>query len=384
LVLVGKPAPDAEGQKQLRLLSDPQASRWRITLEARQLVRHFLNPDLSPVGEVYKSLLVVPGAHARLSNISPEGTFLSTAQFRWGSKLVTHQQGHSAGRLLQSWRQVRQLHPELFDRVSVMSQPAANVDSVIFCWAQQELASEIPCSLWQRDCFSASFSEDAQQALFLNQSVSTTVAAKMTAALQLTDTDFSKEFKAKCRAEMDALRVEFDKEQAQLGLRTTFQPGALQIMQAVSAAQHEMEAKSSRNQWVLRGLRRNLMLSYRPDMRSGKLVPVTGNPEQTWAEDMPEGSSRLKTSWFENRLNWLTPSGQPLKPEWSLCELAKDVSDLIEWDYQHPEEAEEACLEVEAVSEELAEESQAALPSLAIDARTEESCSQKICRQDSQ
>ena len=121
--------------------------------------------------------------------------------------MVTHTAGCSAGRLLAPWRKMRRPRPELFVWVSIISQPASNVDSVIFSWAQAELASELPLSLWQRDCFSASFTKEAEQAYFLSQSLSCIIAAKMTARLQLTDTDFSREFKAKARAAMDDLKA---------------------------------------------------------------------------------------------------------------------------------------------------------------------------------
>ena len=75
-------------------------------------------------------------------------------------------------------------------------------------------------------------------------------------------------------------------------------------------------------------------------MRAVSSAQLQMEAKETWAPDMPESSSRLKTSWFENRLKWLTPSRIPVQPQWSLCETAKDLSDLIEWDYQHPEEAE--------------------------------------------
>jgi hypothetical protein len=112
-------------------------------------------------------------------------------------------------------------------------------------------------------------------------------------------------------------------------------------MQVVSAAQAAMEANNFAAQWVLKGLRRNFMLSWRPDLSKGALVPCTGNPEQAWSEDMPEGSSRLRASWYEDRLRWRDSEGKPYQPNWALSEVAREVSDLIEWDYQHPEELQE-------------------------------------------
>ena len=132
-----------------------------------------------------------------------------------------------------------------------MSQPAANVDSVIYCWALQEIASDVPASLWQRDGCSAAFSEESARACFLSQQLTTVIAAKMTASLPLTATDFSKEFKAKCRSAMDSVRQSWDTQHFAQGSRLVFQPGAKEVMVAVSKAQDEMESKNVSNQWVL-------------------------------------------------------------------------------------------------------------------------------------
>ena len=99
-----------------------------------------------------------------------------------------------------------------------------------------------------------------------------------------------------------------------------------------------MEAKNHEAQWVLRGLRRNGILSWRPNLREGAFRSVTGHPEEKWAQDMPEGSARLRASWLEDRLSWLDPQGRPVPPEWSLSEVAHEVSDLIEWNSCRPEE----------------------------------------------
>ena len=235
--------------------------------------------------------------------------------------------GSSAGALLGAWRSVRASNPELFEHISVMAQPASNVDSIIFVWSQEEMAKDLSLSLWQRDCFSASFTEDAERSMFLSQSIPTTIAAKMTASLQLTDTDFSKQFKSECREHMDLLREAHENDSGQQGLRNVFSPGPLEIMRTVSAAHCKMAEKNVQDQWVLRGLRRNYMLSYRPDLKAGRLVPVTGNPEQAWAQDMPEGSSRMKSSWYEHRLAWRDEDGEPKPPQWEVCAAARDLSD---------------------------------------------------------
>lgn len=155
-----------------------------------------MNETVEPVGEVYKGLLVAHGVHARMSNISEDGKWMKSESFVYKNKLVERKAGASVGNIMSPWRKLRQTHPELFKTVSVMAQPASNVDSVIMSWAVEEQSEDFPCSLFQRDCFAAAFSEPASHALFLGQQLQCTVAAKMTASLQLTDTDFSKKYKS--------------------------------------------------------------------------------------------------------------------------------------------------------------------------------------------
>jgi DNA-binding TFAR19-related protein (PDSD5 family) len=71
-----------------------------------------------------------------------------------------------------------------------------------------------------------------------------TVAAKLTSQLQLTDTDFSKDFKSHCRSEMDRLRVEWEAEQSRQGLREVFRPGAKEILQTVAFAHEQLAIKN--------------------------------------------------------------------------------------------------------------------------------------------
>ena len=81
-------------------------------------------------------------------------------------------------------------------KIELMQQPAANVDSVILSWSSEAQAEQCPASLWQRDCFSSAFSDTATKPMALANQISCLVAEKCTSKLQITDTDFSKQFKA--------------------------------------------------------------------------------------------------------------------------------------------------------------------------------------------
>lgn len=106
------------------------------------------NPDAEVLGSVGKGLLVIPGQWARLSNISEKGTWLRDEQFSVGDKTVVRKKGESVGRILLPYRKLRKECPELLSKIDIMSQPAANVDSVILSWVIQEQAEAYPCSVW--------------------------------------------------------------------------------------------------------------------------------------------------------------------------------------------------------------------------------------------
>ena len=310
--------------------------RYRITYEARQLL-HSVYADESQeiIGSVGKGLLVVPGEWARLSNISEIGTWLSDETFKVGEKIITRTQGTSAGRIMLPYRRLRETHPELMSKIEIMQQPAANVDSVILSWSIQAQAAQYPASIWMRDCFSSVFSDTATESMALANQLSCLVAEKCTSKLQITDTDFSKQFKALVRMKLIELRAEWQKERKEE--HSVWKVGPLQIVTAVVHAQEFMSDKNLCDNWVLRAAVRNGILVYRPDPASGRLVELLS---QSWAKEMglEVGTKRYSPEWLIDRLKWRDAEGVPLKADWNLSKTAKNISDLQVWDYFHPED----------------------------------------------
>ena len=204
-------AASGSGQGQKRAFVDADSVRYRVTYEARQALYGLCKdpgPDGQPElsGRVLPGLLVVHGTHARLDNIDSSGRFLKDESFEFAGKLVCRKAGSSAGNLLRGWRDAREQAPHLFTQICVMSQPSANVDGIIFAWSQESLAAVAPASVHVRDCFAAAWSSSAAGSLFYAQSLQTIIGPKLTASLQLTDTDFSRAFKSVAREAMDKLR----------------------------------------------------------------------------------------------------------------------------------------------------------------------------------
>ena len=89
-------------------------------------------------GSIDTSILVVPGVHARLENISQAGTWILTEVFELAGVEHRHEAGQPVGNIMQSWRKQRQEQPELFRGLLVWQSPTAFVDSVIWAWQQKE------------------------------------------------------------------------------------------------------------------------------------------------------------------------------------------------------------------------------------------------------
>ena len=344
-----KPLPKAGS---LSIQGNSADDRFRITYEARQLIYGLCNPDEPPSGDVGKGLLVVPGQWARLSNISEKGTWIKTETFQVGEKTITHSAGTSAGRALEGFRKVRASHPDLVSQLEIMSQPASNVDSVILCWCIEAQAAQYPCSVWQRDCFSSVFAESATKSMALAQQISCLVAAKCTSKLQITDSDFAKQFKSLVRSKLVSLRQEH--QALKTAQKEAWKVGPLEIVRSVVHAQWQMSEKNCEDQWVLAAAVRNGILAYTPNTQTGKLAIVT---EQHWAKQagFQMGSKRFPPEWLRDRLKWLEADGKPKKADWSLSRSASAISDLVRWDYYSPEEDKEAEVDAEPdIQDELA------------------------------
>ena len=271
---------------------------------------------------------------------------------------MTHLAGTSVGRALEAYRKLRTAEPDLVSQVDIMSQPAANVDSVILTWVIQGQSEEFPASVWQRDCFSSVFAEAPTQAMALANQLSCLVAAKCTAKLQITDSDFAKQFKALVRHCLTQQRTEFQELSKKTAESPLWRVGAKELVSAVVYAQAKMAEKNS-DEWVLRAAVRNGILAYRPNLQSAKLEELLSQP---WAEALTEklamGSRRFPPEWLSDRLRWLEKSGKPKEPDWRLSNSAKQLSDLLRWDYFNPEEDAEKEAEDEEpeLGAELAEE----------------------------
>ena len=92
------------------------------------------------------------------------------------------------------------------------------------------------------------------------------------------------------------------------------------ILKIANAARQGMKIHNDTKDSVLACTRRNGFLFYRPDFHTGKLVRAD---TQAWCQNpdgtvkYPLGSHRMRSSWYEDRGNWLDPDGKPVAEDWS-------------------------------------------------------------------
>ena len=260
LYMAAEVGKNAGQMKQLRGHDDEVASKFRVTLELRQLVHHWFSADHDPVDMLGKSLLIVAGVRCRLSNIDGEGRWVQDETFKVAGEVVHRQKGHSARGTMASWVKLRSERPELFQRVDVMQQPAAVMDAVLFKWVLESQAMQFPCSLWMRDLSGGGgFAVQSERSMKVAQQVPSWIMGKMTSVLQVTDTDIARPLKlCACDAKAE-LRQELKAAAVQTGVEESFKCGPAEILRVIDTALQKLEQKLAGKQPVLAAAVRNAL-----------------------------------------------------------------------------------------------------------------------------
>ena len=97
----------ADGMTQIRQATCSEGDRFRVTLELSQYVHNVFKPGVRPEVRHGRPVLVVYGAHCRLSNISEEGKWFQAENFMAGGKRTVRKRGGSAGTFMKTWRKLR-------------------------------------------------------------------------------------------------------------------------------------------------------------------------------------------------------------------------------------------------------------------------------------
>ena len=301
--------------------------KYRLTYEARQKIYNIVGEG-PLTGEVAKGLLVFGGQHARLSNVDKECKWIETEEFMIGDQVVQHEAGKVC-KVMKPFVKLRNEFPGLFEKISIMTQPASNCDGVLMKWIAMEQAMQEPAGIAIKDSFAANFVAETAQAEHMCNIASAHILGHMTAQLQVTDTDFARAFKHKFKHVLDDLRRDYKKEK---GNEKGFSIGYEQIIRAAISSQDYMEELNEKNNWVVEAAIRNGLVAYRCSP-SGELKKIT---DEEWACKM--GTKRIPSDWLEPRYSWLK-DGVPSIPDFSLSRDASCITDLICWSYDNPVQA---------------------------------------------
>ena len=132
-----------EGMTQTRGPGFSSQDKFRITFEARQVLLHWFDDSKDPIGLIYITLLVIPGAHARLSNIDDDHKWIESEKIEIAGQTIPHHKGQYTN-CLYNFVELRKKRPELFTDCMVMGQPSGTFDETIAVWEVQGLAKKFP------------------------------------------------------------------------------------------------------------------------------------------------------------------------------------------------------------------------------------------------
>ena len=184
---------EPDGMAQTRQSGKGEGDRFRVTLECAQVVSNVFKPSEKPEVRHARPVLVLPGAHARFSNISPEGLFIEDDIYMVKRNQKVRKAGTSAGKLMLSWRNLRdegdEEMKEFFNEIEVMQQPAAFCDGVIIAWiAEMRKKEGYDQFISVRDMFAGGLGASCKRMSAACGQLLTFIGGKMTPVMQVTDT----------------------------------------------------------------------------------------------------------------------------------------------------------------------------------------------------
>ncbi len=321
-----------DGMAQSRQNAKGEGDRFRVTLEMSQLVLNVFKPGEKPEVRHGRLVLVVPGAHARLSNISEAGVFVEDEVFMVKGKQRVRKKGTAAGNLMLSWRQLRDQGDEdmkgFFGDIEVMQQPAAFCDGVIVAWiAEMRKKEGYEKMISVRDMFAGGLSQSVRRMSFVSGQLMGFIAGKMTPVLQLTDVAVAFGFKKVLEAVKHEVRRS---KRGEVGMEAPFREAAAEetscssgdLMRILGLAwrrmryQDEVESPDR----LLRAARACGWLSYRADPVRKVLVRCDEEPWMAGrADELPEASHRHPAAWWAERYRWVDEAGVPREANWKSC-----------------------------------------------------------------
>ena len=305
-----------EGMYQLRGEASGDQDKFRVTVDFEQQVWGWCDEKTEPRFEWGVTSVIFTGTHLRLSNISEEGRWIETERFTADGKETVRLAGEpvpeNLGRAL---RGLRTEYPELWQLlgelgVELYQQPAGFEDGIITSWKIMRQAKAAPCSVSLRDLFAGGLSDSARGTAMSFQQLCTFIRGKMTAAVQVTDTDVAFRIKAAVRRRQAELRKELWKLAQAEDTRAVFKCGVYEVLRTLAEAIEEQKEAFRRDETLKKACYRNGWTVLRPRVSQGRFVRAS---EEAWAKELTLGTRRLRDSWTAKRFDHVSEEGIPGK-----------------------------------------------------------------------
>jgi hypothetical protein len=340
---------DEDGMTQMRQRAKSEGDRFRVTLELSQVVTNVFKPSEQPEVRHGRPVLVVLGAHGRLSNIDEQGRFVEDEVFMVKGKQKVRKAGTAAGNLMLSWRKLRDEGDEemkgFFRDIEVMQQPSAFCDGVIIAWIAELRKKEGYSQVISvRDMFAGGLSASCKRMSIACSSLLSFIAGKMTPVMQLTDVAVAftlKKIIEAIKAELRRTkRGNVGPEAAFLEAPNETKCDSEDLMRILGRSWKRMREQDEKDEpdRLLKAARSCGWLSYRADPVSKKLLRCD---EEDWMkgreDELPEHTHRHPKQWWHERYKWIGEDGEPMKPDFKKC--GKSVRGIDYMRDEFPEQA---------------------------------------------
>jgi hypothetical protein len=307
-----------EGMTQKRGEATENNDKYRITVDVEQVLRNWFDEDLVPKAGWGIVSVVFVGVHFRMRNVTPDDRWRKNEQFVHDGVEVKRVAGEKVPPALgNKFKDLRDRSPSFWARleaagIEIYQQPAGFEDAVIACWKIERQGEVYICSMGLRDLFGGGLAECSREMMCVVSQLAAWIWGKMTAAMQVTDTDVAMRLKAKASQVQERIRVELIKLAEAEGTRPIFRCGVYEIMRTLVESIEELVVDMAPGQDLLAAMRRNGWLAVRPSLSQGTFVRAD---EQAWCQGFPEGNHRMRKSWLEARYTWLDEKGLPKLPD---------------------------------------------------------------------
>ena len=297
--------------------------KFRITVVMRQAILHYFDESKKPRGIQLPPIVVMPGVHARISNISPDGKWVEDEVIKVGQKTIIRNKNEKVdASIMKQWRKIRSLQPDLVASVVLMQQPAAWRDEVITSWSYHDLHDRMQKEgfhniIMVHDLVGHQLTQNVRKIKYLHNIMQSIIAAEMTAVLQLTDIRAAKMMKEFLHHSKLKMRQMLAEKAASEHAEARYKVGGCEMLWMIRDATKKMDEKLEKNDWIISGAREVGWLAWRPSLKKQELVWVDEDENQEWAKDHIMSSHRIHAEWMAKRSDLHTDAnGVPLMPEW--------------------------------------------------------------------